>query len=49
MIMASIMGNFIGQALFGWMLPHQAPVVTPAVSSQASAANNSTNNNSTHK
>ena len=29
MIMTSIMGNFIGQALFGWMFPHPAYVVTP--------------------
>ena len=30
MLMSSIMGNFIGQALFGWMFPHPAQVVAPA-------------------
>ena len=47
MIMASIMGNFIGQALFGWMLPHPTPVAAPAPTQPSSvvAANNGTSNN----
>ena len=51
MIMASIMGNFIGQALFGWMLPHPTPVADPAQtqSSPVVAANNGTSNNQIQK
>lgn len=52
MLMASIMGNFIGQALFGWMLPHPVPVVSspPTTSSQQIVApNNSSSNNFTIK
>ena len=51
MIMASIMGNFIGQALFGWMLPHPTPVAAPAPtqSSSVTPANNGTSNNQAQK
>jgi hypothetical protein len=51
MIMASIMGNFIGQALFGWMLPHPTPVAAPAPtqSSSVTSANNGTSNNQAQK
>jgi hypothetical protein len=51
MIMASIMGNFIGQALFGWMLPHPTPVAAPAPtqSSSVTPANNGTSNNQAKK
>ena len=51
MIMASIMGNFIGQALFGWMLPHPTPVSAPAPtqSSSVTLANNGTSNNQAQK
>lgn len=49
MLMASIMGNFIGQALFGWMFPHPVQVVSspPTTSSQQIVSpNNSSSNNS---
>ncbi len=36
MLMSSIMGNFIGQALFGWMFPHPAQVVAPAPAASSS-------------
>ena len=57
MLMSSIMGNFIGQALFGWMFPHPAPVAAPAPTPTPSTAqapvqkvvNTTTTNNSTLK
>jgi len=59
MLMSSIMGNMIGQALFGWMFPHPAPVVvqhqaasTPATTTTTAAhkeSNSTVNNNSTQK
>ena len=56
--MSSIMGNIIGQAMFGWMFPHPtaAPVPvsspTPTTTTQAPAqtgVNNTTSNNSTQQ
>lgn len=51
MLMSSIMGNFIGQALFGWMFPHPSPMasVTPHSTQQMINHNNSSSNNSTIK
>jgi hypothetical protein len=59
MLMSSIMGNFIGQALFGWMFPHPAQVVAPAPAAPSPSAvqapaqkivnNTVTTNNSTFK
>jgi len=59
MLMSSIMGNMIGQAMFGWMFPHPAPVVvqhpattTPTTTTTNTATHkesNSTHNNSTQK
>ncbi len=61
MLMSSIMGNMIGQAMFGWMFPHPAPVVvqhpaastptaiTTTTTTAAHKESNSTNNNSTQK
>ena len=59
MLMSSIMGNFIGQALFGWMFPHPAPVAAPAPAAPSPSAvqapaqkvvnNTAATNNSTSK
>ena len=53
MLMSSIMGNFIGQALFGWMFPHPASVAPSAPphpsTQQMILPNNSSSNNSTNK
>jgi hypothetical protein len=59
MLMSSIMGNFIGQALFGWMFPHPVPVAAPAPTAPTQSAvqapaqkvvnNTASTNNSTSK
>jgi len=42
------MGNFIGQALFGWMFPHPAPASAPASAPTPTPAQTVVNNTSTN-